>query len=67
MPNRFELLFRLEADLANKFTSSFSSANQKIQQLSQRTLELNSEARKIDGLIKLREDTKALFVEYSKR
>lgn len=67
MPNKYEILFRLEASLGRKFSTSFTSADEKIQRLSQRTSELNSEAAKIDGLIKLREQTKALYAEYSRQ
>lgn len=67
MANQYEVLFRLDAELERRFSTSFTGADEKMAMLAKRSAELNEAASKIDGLLKLRRETGALFSDYSRQ
>ena len=67
MANQYEVLFRLDAELERRFSTSFTGADEKMALLAKRSAELNEAASKIDGLLKLRRETGALFSDYSRQ
>lgn len=64
MSKDYEILFRLQAKYSSQFATGFSDAAEKIQNLSEKTAELNKTSKDISGLIAARERAKAAAAEY---
>lgn len=67
MANKYEVIFKIAAQLQKGFSSTFASATTSISRLEKQSQELNEAVSDIGGLLKLREQTKALSAEFFKQ